>query len=139
MPSTIARSPLLAIQDAIRQRLESAPDLGAEVYEYVEPEPSYPHVLLGAATEEPDNTHGAFGRQCTHTVQVWSQQPGLAEAKQVADRVTQLLDHQPLELDGPWRVVVCAFAEGHAERDPDSPDLTRVTATFRIVTSQAAQ
>lgn len=135
--NAVARSPLAAIQRAIFQRLNADEELGADVYDQVPEGASMPYVVLGEATETPSNWHGGFGRNSTHTLHVWSSQATFDEANAIADRVVQLLDHQPMSLYVPeWVVIAVRFEFAQTLRDPHPPHARHVPVRFRINTEQ---
>lgn len=135
--SITARSPLAAIQRAIYQRLNGDAELGAAVYDQVPEDAPMPYVVLGEATETPDNWHGGIGRNSTHTLHVWSQQPTFDEANAVADCVVQLLDHQPMPLHAAeWVVTAVRFEFAQTLRDPHPPHARHIPVRFRINTEQ---
>lgn len=106
------------------------------VFDYVIEGTSYPYVHVGEATETPDNTHSGFGRQTVVTLHVWSQHYGYSEALTIAARLIQVLDHQPLAIDGLTHVVT-RFESSQTLTDPELPgDIRHVPMTFRIVTAQ---
>lgn len=135
--SITARSPLAAIQRAIYQRLSDDEELGAPVYDQVPEDAPMPYVVFGEATETPSNWHGGFGRNSTHTLHAWSQQATFDEVNAIADRVVQLLDHQPLSLhDESWHVMAVRFEFAQTLRDPHPPHARHVPIRFRISTEQ---
>jgi hypothetical protein len=133
----VTTSPALEVQRAFYSRLAADTALGdlvAGVHDEV-PEPAeYPYVVVGEAIETPRNWHGGFGREVVETLHIWSRYRGFAEALNIATRITQLLDHQPLSLPG-HRVISVRHEFLQTLRDPD-PAIRHVPQRFRIVTEQ---
>lgn len=133
----VARSAAAPVQVAVYARLTGDQELAAMVtggYDYVPEDIAHPYWVLGDAIETPDNTHDTFGRQVVNTITVWSDYRGYAQALAIADRIVQLLDHQPLPLDGHTNVAVRAEM-GQAKRDPN-PRIRSVPVRFRVSTEQ---
>lgn len=106
------------------------------VYDFV-PEPApFPYIAIGDATEIPDNRHGGFGRQTTVTLHVWTRNRGHSEGLAIGDRVTALLDHQPLTVVGQHHVVT-RFEFSQTLTDPEPPgDIRHLVLRYRVVTEQ---
>lgn len=134
----IPSSPAGPVQQAVYARLAAdaaLAALGATVVDDTD-EAQVPYVVIGAGTEAPDNAHGEFGRTVAAVVDIWSGQPGFAEANAILDRLVQLLDHQPLPLAGPHRTVAVRFETAVRLRDPTPPHERHIAAHFRVVTAQ---
>lgn len=135
--NTTARSPLAAIQRAIYQRLSGDAELGADVYDEVDEDATYPYVRIGEATASPRNWLTGFGWSTTHTLHVWSAQRAFDEANDIVDRLVQLLDHQALDLaDDTWDVTSVTFEFSQTLTDPHPPHARHVPIRFRIDTEQ---
>jgi hypothetical protein len=104
------------------------------VYDTVPEGTAMPYVVLGEATEIPDNRLDGLGRQTTQTLHVWSRYRGFAEANRIAGRLVALLDHQPLPVVGVHHVMTL-FEFSQTLRDPD-PQIRHVPVRFRIYTEQ---
>lgn len=137
---TTAPAPMMPVQDAIRERLtgnaDLMDDLTGGVFDYVPEEDVYPFVVIGEATETPDNRHGGFGRQTVVTLHVWSQYRGYAQGLAIAAKVTALLDHQPLTIVGLSHIAT-RFEYSQTLTDPEPPgNIRHVVLQYRIVTEQ---
>ena len=100
---TTAPEAMLPIQRAVYGRLTGDGALMGSitgVFDYVPETDVYPFVVIGEATEIPDNRHGGFGRQTVVTLHVWTKYRGHSKGLAIAARITALLDHQPLTIDG---------------------------------------
>jgi len=86
------------LQRAIYERLSA--NLSCSVYDEVPENAVFPYVTLGEDTESAENTLNRIGRNVTMTLHVWSQAPGFKEAKHIAHDIIELLEHQPLALNG---------------------------------------
>lgn len=131
-----ARSPLLPVQVAVYEKLSGDATLTAlaGVYDYVPEDAGFPYVEIGETTQTPDNYLSRHGRQQVLTLHVWSKHRGYSEALQVENRLTELLDHQPLTVDG-FDHVYTHFEFGQTLRDPD-PEIRHVVFRIRIATEQ---
>lgn len=106
------------------------------VWDYVAEKDAFPYIVLGEATEIPDNAHGVFGRQTTVTLHVWTRHRGHSEGLAIGDRVTALLDHQPLTVEGQHHVVT-RFEFSQTLTDPEPPgDIRHLVLRYRVVTEQ---
>ena len=77
---TTAPEAMLPIQRAVYGRLTGDGALMGSitgVFDYVPETDVYPFVVIGEATEIPDNRHGGFGRQTVVTLHVWTKYRGL--------------------------------------------------------------
>jgi hypothetical protein len=130
---------MLPVQQAIHDRLTGNAALMATisgVFDYVPEDVAYPYVVIGEATETPDNSHDRFGRQTVITLHVWSQYRGHAQGLAIAAKVTALLDHQPLTITGLHHVVT-RFEFSQTLTDPEPPgDIRHVVLRYMVVTEQ---
>lgn len=126
--------PMAGIQTAIFERLAADDELGAAVFDHVPEGAPYPYVVIGEAIETPNNWHGGHGRDTTVNLHVWSRQRGFSEANRIADRITQLLDHQPMTVPG-HAVISVRHEFSQTLRDTD-PEIRHVPIRFRITTEQ---
>lgn len=133
--SAPARSPTGAIQDALYQRLSEDPDLGADVYDDVPEGAEGPYVDIGEAIETPAGSHDRYGRETTVTLHVWDRALRFGGVTDIGDRITELLDHQPLPLAGPWRTISVRHEFAQTLRDPN-PRWRHLIMRFRITTEQ---
>ncbi|MCI4045133.1 DUF3168 domain-containing protein [Streptomyces sp. TRM75563] len=136
---TTAPSPMLGVQGAIWSLLSTDPELAdmpAAVYDYVPEDVPYPFVVIGEAIETPDNRHGGFGRETVPTLHVWDQYRGYARVLRIGDRITELLDHQPLTIPGQdW--IATRFEFSQTLTDPEPPgNIRHLVLRYRIVTEQ---
>ncbi|MEV1006130.1 DUF3168 domain-containing protein [Streptomyces sp. NPDC049881] len=137
---TVPTSPALPVQRALYARLNGDDELSGLVSGVHDgaPEPApYPFVVLGEAMETPDNSHSGYGRQTVVTLHVWSRARGFAEGHGIAVRLVQLLDHQPLAVEGHHHIVTL-YEFMQTLTDPEPPgDIRHVVLRFRVRTSQA--
>ncbi|MFJ4987894.1 DUF3168 domain-containing protein [Streptomyces sp. NPDC088732] len=136
-----APAPMLPIQQALSARLSGDEDLQAlitGVFDFVPEKQAYPFVVIGEATETPDNRHGGFGRQTSVTLHVWSQYRGYTQALQIGAIITGLLDHQPLPIAGlDW--ISTRFEFSQTLTDPEPPgDIRHLVLRYRITTEQSS-
>lgn len=137
---TPSKSPVQPVQEAVYARLTGDTDLASlapgGVHDQVPEGRTYPYIRIGDHLSVPDNDHGGFGREITSTVHVWSKARGNKAGQSVADRVVELLDHQPAQLAVTGHRVVsirCEFDQAVA--DPD-PQIRHHVLRFRIITDQ---
>lgn len=127
------------VQAAVYARLTGDATLLAlitGVYDFVPESVEFDYVVIGEATEIPDNRHGGFGRETTITLHVWSRYRGHSRGQRIAARITALLDHQPLTIDGLHHVST-RFEFSQTLTDPEPPgDIRHIPMRFRIVTEQ---
>jgi hypothetical protein len=131
------RSPTLPIQEAIFERAsndDGLQALSAETFDWVEESAKPPYVVVGEAFTTPDNTHGSIGWITIATLSIWSKERGFREANQIKDRLIELFDHQPLEIDG-FHTVEVRFEFDQTLRDPQ-PTLRRALLRLRVQTEQ---
>lgn len=130
---------MLEIQGAVFHRLggdQELKDLGAGVYDYLPEQATYPFIVIGEATEIPDNSHDRYGWQTVPVIHVWGQGRGFAQVLTIGSRVTALLDHQPLEVPG-FHHVVTRFEFSQALTDPTPPgDIRHLVLRHRVITEQ---
>lgn len=130
-------SAVLAVQRAIFGTLTGDPELMARVsgvFDEVPEDAEFPYVVIGEATSTPRNTLTGHGRETVVTLHVWSRYQGFTEALEIADRITGLLDHQPLEVPGHTHIAT-RFEFSETLRDSD-PRIRHVPLQFRVVTEQ---
>lgn len=130
---------MLLVQGAFHERLTASPELTAlitGVYDQVPETAAYPYIVLGESTEIPDNRLSGLGRQTTHTLHIWSQYAGYAQALAVLAVVVALFDHQPLTVPGLHHVST-QFEFCQTLTDPSPPgNLRHVPVRFRVRTEQ---
>lgn len=133
----IATSPLLQLQRALFALLDA--ELSVPTLDFVTEDAPRPYVVLGEATERPDNDHGGYGSETTHTFHVWTESEGFTDGLAIVDELTRLLDHRrdALVMDG-HRVVAIRHEMTRTLRDP-RPELRHVPATYRITTEQTEE
>ena len=110
------KSPLLLLQKAIYDRLKTS--LTCPVYDQVPDGAAMPYVTLGEDTAVDWSTKPAPGMEVTHTLHVWSDYRGMAEAKGIMDEIIQALTVNPLTVEG-FAVVSGQLDMAEAMRDPD--------------------
>lgn len=132
--SPVARSPLLPIQRAVFELLDA--ELSVPVFDFTPEDQPYPYVMIGECTETPDNSHDRYGSETSHTLHVWTEFEGWSQGLEIADEITQLLDHRKelLAVEGHW-VVAVRHETTRTLRDPDFR-LRHVPVTYRITTEQ---
>lgn len=134
-----APSPMLPVQAAVYARLTGDATLTgmiSGVYDYVPENAAYPFVVIGEALETPDNRHGGFGRETVITLHVWSQYEGYAQALRIGERVTALLDHQPLTIPTVSHIAT-RFEFAQTLTDPEPPgNIRHLVLRYRVVTEQ---
>ncbi len=132
-------TPMLPVQTAVYQLLTGDSTLAAlisGVYDFVPEDVAYPYVEVGEAIETPSNRHGGFGWDTVITLHVWTKARGHAPGLRIAQRVTELLDHQPLAVAGRHHVAT-RYEFGQTLTDPEPPgDIRHVVLRFRVVTEQ---
>lgn len=130
----------LPVRDALRAVLLADAELTAlveGVFDWVAEKQPYPYIHLGDSFETPANAHDRFGSEVLQTLDVWSQYRGFAEGLQIAVRIREVLDHQPLTIEGhTWRWT--RFVSMQTLTDPEPPgDIRHLPMTFRIGTETA--
>lgn len=137
---TAVISPMAPIQAAVLELLEGDATLSGlitGVYDYLPETIPFPYVVVGEATDAPDNSHDRYGRQTVITLHVWSQYHGYAQALGIASRVNALLDHQPLTIVGLDHVVT-RYEFSQALTDPEAPgNIRHVVLRYRVLTEQS--
>lgn len=129
--------PALAVQRAIYRTLAEDDELQSlisGVFDDVPEGTEFPYVVIGECTLIPDNYLTGFGREVRATLHVWSQYRGFAEALEIADRVCQLLDHQPLTVEG-WEHIATRLDFMETLHDPD-PSLRHVPIQFSVIVAR---
>lgn len=129
--------PALAVQRAIYRTLaedDELQSLVSGVFDDVPEGTEFPYVVIGESTLIPDNYLTGFGREVRVTLHVWSQYRGFAEALEIADRVCQLLDHQPLAVEG-WEHIATRLDFMETLHDPD-PSLRHVPIQFSVIVAR---
>lgn len=136
-----APAPMLPVQQAIYTQLTgntALMDLISGVFDYTPEDIPYPYVVIGEATDVPDNSHDRFGRETVVTLHVWSQYRGHSQGLAIAAKVTGLLDHQPLTITGLDHIAT-RFEFSQTLTDPEPPgDIRHVVLRYRVVTEQPA-
>jgi hypothetical protein len=130
---TDAKSPTGLIQQALFERI-AADEQSPDVYDHVLEGADIDYVVIGEAFSTPDNTHSGFGFRTVATLEVWTKQRGFKRASDIKDRLLQLFDHKPMELDG-FHVVDVKFEFDQTLRDPN-PKLRRAILRLAIRTEQ---
>jgi len=123
------RSPLLALQKAIYDRLSQA--LTCTVYDSVPQGAAMPYVTIGEDTAIDWSTKLENGQEVTHTLHIWSDYEGAKEVKQITDDVIQAITSQPLALEG-FYMVIAALDMTEVIRDPDGYRHAVIRFRFKI-------
>jgi hypothetical protein len=94
-------------------------DMVTGVFDDVPEDQAFPYVQLGDRTEtNKPSTMLTQGRENTLTLHIWSRAKGYLEAKQIGNRVIELLDDVPLYLPG-WTWEHTGYEFGAYMRDMD--------------------
>lgn len=140
MSSPVPASALLPLQKAVFAALTGDTQLAAlvtGVFDQVPETQAYPYVVLGDAVEVPVNAHDRHGSDTTSTLHVWSQYRGYSQALTIAARIVQVLDHQPLTVEGHDHIAT-RFVSSQTLTDPEPPgDIRHVPMRFRTSTQVA--
>ena len=111
-----------ALQEALYTRLNNDSTLtdtnGASVYDEVPEGSSFPYVTIGETTALEYDTKDLTGSEQTVTFHVWSQYRGAKEAKNIMDRLHDLLHNYSLSVSGA-NLINLRFDFGDLLRDPD--------------------
>lgn len=131
--------PSLALQKAVVAALKADAALqglvGGRVFDRVPGDAAYPYVSLGDETVVDDGDQCHAGAETSLTLDVWSDEVGRVQAKQIAARVAAVLDAE-LAVDG-HQVVVHAIEQ--VRHFPGTPDLIAHSAVVvRYVTAPAS-
>ncbi len=134
-------SPILALRRAILETASTDAELislmGGMVRFHDEPprnaEPVY--ALFGDVTARDWSTDTDRGHEQDLAIVVWSERGGARTGLAVAERLSDILDDAPLDLDG-HRLVGVRVTEIASVRDKDTR-LARVTLHLRAVTERA--
>lgn len=132
--SPVSESPLLPIQRALFELLDA--ELSVPVMDFALEDEPYPYVMIGEATEVPDNAHDRYGSDTTHTLHIWTEFEGWSQGLEIEAEIRRLLDHrkEALAVDGFW-VVTIRREMIRTLRDPN-PRLRHVPVTYRVITEQ---
>lgn len=97
---------------------------------------TWPRIVLGEDQELPaDDVVGRYTRLYS-TLHVWNREPGLAEAKAIADAIRRALRGQLWTL-GNYRCIDCRFDGARFLRDPDG-ETAHGVVTFESVIEELA-
>lgn len=132
-----ARDTLSPLQSAIYTRLTGDAALMAlieGVFDFVPEGTQYPYVTIGEAVATPRNSQDRYGRRAAETFHIWSDHLGYSKITQIADRIVQLLDHQPLTVTG-HDTVLANFEFFQTLQDPD-PDIRHGVLRIAFTTEQ---
>lgn len=92
---------LIELQTAIVSRLtgdEYLMDIVSGIYDDVPQDAESPYVVVGEASETAMNTFNRKGRESTLTIHIYSEYEGFKEGLRILERLTELLDGEPLTL-----------------------------------------
>lgn len=132
-----AATALGSVHAAVYTKLNTDATLKAMVtgiFDYVPEGTDYPYVVIGEATETPENSHDRFGRSQVITLHIWSNDRGFKKAQAIASRIHALLDHQALTVSGQNTISV-RYEFSQTLIDPN-PNLRHIPIRFRITTEQ---
>ena len=124
------KSALLPLQKAIYDRLKDT--LTCSVYDHVPDGATMPYVTLGEDTAVDWSTKLELGMEVTHTLHVWSNYNGMAEAKQIIDQVVQALTGSSLAIEG-FAVVMATLDMIDTLRDPEGYRHGVIRFRFKIM------
>ncbi len=92
----------LEIQDALITALRADVTVtgfvGQRSYDAAPQNPTYPLIELGSSVGDPWEAQDMDGWESIETINVWSDKPGKAQAKEIAKAVVALLHRRPLTL-----------------------------------------
>lgn len=80
----------------------------------------YPYIVIGDATEVPDNRHRLLGYDVTHTFHIYTKPYGLGfyTANKILERLNQILNMKRFTLPS-YNMLVCLLDNTMNERDDD--------------------
>lgn len=80
----------------------------------------YPYIVIGDATEIPDNRHRYLGYEVTHTLHIYTKPAGLGfyTAGKILERLNQILNMKRFALTN-YNMLVCLFDNAVNDRDND--------------------
>ena len=91
----------IALRKAIRASLSARPDLaGVRIYDEAPRGASLPYITFGDAQWRDWSTSSDRGAELVVVLDVWTDDRGLRQALEIADRVAACLDAAPLDLEG---------------------------------------
>jgi hypothetical protein len=112
----------------------------APVFNDVPESQSFPHVLIGNATEKPWHTLGGassgLGWNATVTIHIYSQYQGDVEALTILERVVALLNFQTIAVTGFNTVIAQLDNTRVLVEDVDKVETRHVPAVFRFLVHQ---
>lgn len=128
--------PLFAIQSAVFAKLNADALLTGKVFDGPPEGTPFPYVVIGEASDAPDNALAKRGWESLITVHVWSKAHGFSEGLALAKRVTELLDLVPLAVAG-FHHVATRYTSSQTLRDPEPPgDVRHIPISFTVTTEE---
>ncbi len=125
-----------ALRSAVWKRLRDdpalMPKLGGRVYDGIPRGASLPLLCFGDAQLRDFSTSSSRGTEHDLRIDVVSEQPGSAEALEIAELVTRSLDQGPLALDG-FVLVNLSFRALESRRETNQRYL-RMSLRWRVIT-----
>ena len=125
-----------ALRSAVWKRLRDDPALSLKVagriYDGIPRGAILPLLAFGDAQLRDFSTSSSRGTEHDLRIDVVSEQPGSAEALEIADLVTRSLDQSPLTLDG-FALVNLTFRSAESRRETNQRYL-RMSLRWRIIT-----
>lgn len=121
-----------AVQAAVFRVLDG--HISVPVHDYVPPGTPMPYVVLGHATETPDELHGLAGSDLTVTLHVWSDATGTREAHTILAEIDAALHHARLDMDGAhcWACVRESTEVMHDEDIETGRPIRHAVVRYRI-------
>jgi hypothetical protein len=133
-------SPLWPIQTAIYSLLTADVALSGKVsgvYDEVPEGATFPYVVIGEHTLNPQGAHDRFGARTTITLHAWSAYHGTLEVAGLLDDLVRIIDHQTVTVDGHATVAV-RLEQVVTMRDPGDADLRHGVVRFALETEHQA-
>lgn len=99
---------------------------------------AFPYLTVGDFTETKSAGASSFDKKAwdlTHTMHIWSRQPGMKEAQNILAELNAEFDEQPMTLDsqqslGTW------YDFSQTLGDPDDSRITHIPVRYRITAQE---
>lgn len=127
-------SPTLELQGAIVTRLRNMTSVGARVYDQPPPEPSrvFPYISYGPDQQLAANAECLLSYEVSVQIDVWSQEVGYVEARQIAEEVRAALHDAVITLSVNALLMI-EHQSTRTLRDPDGKTSHAVVEFLAIV------
>lgn len=128
-------SALWDIQTAITKKLKNDQALGALVTGIHDQAPrgsDFPYIVIGELTDNPFNTFDRKGSTVTATLHIFSRYKGNKQGLMILERVKELLDYEPLDVNG-QTLVYCKFENATTLTEGDR-QTRHIPTRFEVVT-----